>query len=478
MTYDVLIVGAGVVGALTARELSRYDLNVALLERTNDVAMGASKANSGIVHGGFDPVPGTKMAELNVKGTAMMAKLCDELDVPYKNNGSFVLAFSEPEMETVKVLYDRGIANKVPGLSILSGDEVRAMEPNVSKEVVGALYCSSSGIVCPHELTTSAAANAVANGVDFFRNAEVRCIRYVDGTFFVDTPVSVFKAKIVINAAGVFSDKVAAMIGDDSITVRPRKGEYYLLDRAVGDVVSATIFQCPTKMGKGVLVSPTVDGNLLIGPTAEDNDDKLDVSTSTAGLKAVRTLAPKSVPCVSVRDSITSFTGVRAHATTSSDFIIGSSAVNKYFVNVAGIESPGLSSSPAIAEYVADIVKDLLGGVKPNECFDPVRAKIFRFRHATDEERQAAFEKDPAYGRIICRCESVTEGEIIDAIRAPAGARDVDGVKRRTRAGMGRCQGGFCGSKVLEILSRELGIPLNEVTKFGGESRILYNETK
>lgn len=477
MCYDVAIVGAGVIGALTARELSKYNLKTVLLEASNDVAMGASKANSGIVHGGFDAKPGTLKAELNVRGCAMMGEVCADLSVPYKKNGSLVVAFSEEEMETVKELYDRGIANGVPDMKILNKEELKALEPNLSDEVFGALDAESAGIVCPYELTIAATENAVVNGVEFIRNFRVEKIDFDGSVFTVKASDSEIKTRYIINAAGAHSDDVARMIGDDCVKLVMRRGEYFILDKAVGNMVSHTIFQCPTKMGKGILVSPTVDGNLLIGPTAEDVDCKDDTCTTSTGLNTIKTFAVKSCPAVSARNAITSFTGLRAHP-VNDDFILGPSKVNSQFIHASGIESPGLTSAPAIAEYLTDIIIKAIGNVEANEQFNGQREDVFRFRHATDAEKEAAIAKNPAYGRIICRCETITEGEIIDAIKAPAGARDVDGVKRRTRAGMGRCQGGFCGSKVVEILARELGCEVNEITKFGGSSNILFDKTK
>ena len=477
MCYDVAIIGAGVIGALTARELSKYNLKTVLIEATNDVAMGASKANSGIVHAGFDAKPGTLKAQLNVKGCAMMEGVCKDLSVPYKKNGSLVVAFSDEEMETVNELYARGIANGVSELSVLSKDELKALEPNLSDEVFGALKASSAGIVCPYELTIAATENAVTNGVEFIRNFRVNAICFDDGVFTVSSPAGEIKAKYIVDAAGAHSDDIARLIGDDCVNLVMRRGEYFILDKTVGDMVSHTIFQCPSKMGKGILVSPTVDGNLLIGPTAEDIDDKTDKSTTLNGFNVIKTFAVKSCPAVSTRNAITSFTGLRAHP-VNDDFILGPSKVNAQFIHASGIESPGLTSAPAIAEYLTDVIVSAIGEVEDNSSFNGIREDVFRFRHATDEEKAAAIAKNPAYGRIICRCETITEGEIIDAIKAPAGARDVDGVKRRTRAGMGRCQGGFCGSKVVEILARELGCEINDITKFGDGSNILFDKTK
>ena len=475
--YDIAIVGAGVTGAMTARELSRYNLRIALLEKCNDVAMGATKANSGIVHAGFDAAEGSLMAKMNVEGCALMPETCKKLHVPYVNNGSLVVAFSDDEMKHLEVLLERGKKNGVPEISIISKEELLKKEPNLSPESFGALYAPTAGIVCPYELTIAAAECAVSNGVEFIRNCEVKAVKTTDDCLVLDTTQGKIEAKYVINAAGVFSDDLARMAGDDTISITARKGEYFLLDRAVGNTVSHTIFQCPSKMGKGILVSPTVDGNLLVGPTAEDIDDKTNVATSNSGLNDVRKYAIKSVPSVNTRNAITSFTGLRAHA-AAHEFLIGVSEKNSRLINAAGIESPGLSSAPAIAKYIGEIVKGVFGGLEEKADYDDTREAPVRFRHMTDEERAELIKKNPAYGRIICRCETITEGEIIDAIKAPAGARDVDGVKRRTRAGMGRCQGGFCGSKVVEILARELGCEINEITKFGGNSNILYERTK
>lgn len=476
MKYDVAVVGAGVVGALISRELSKYDIRVALLEKCNDVAMGTTKANSAIVHGGFDAANGTLKAKLNVRGTELMPKLCADMAVPYRNNGSLVLAFSEEEMEHVRTLYERGVKNGVPKLSVLDKAQVKALEPHVSDEVVGALLSETAGIVCPYELTIAATEVAVTNGVEFIRNCAVEAINVTADGFLLATTQGEIPAKYVVNAAGIHTDDIARMIGDDSISLVARKGEYYLLDKSFGFMADHTIFQCPNKMGKGVLVTPTVDGNLLIGPSALDVEDKEDVDTTPQGLEFIVEKAKKSVPTLNIRGAITSFAGMRAHPVTD-DFIIGFSAKNDCFLNVAGIESPGLSAAPAIAEMVAGLLKEKADWQEKKDCVLTRKAPV-RFRHMTKFEREALIAKNKAYGRIICRCETITEGEILDAIHAPAGARDVDGVKRRTRAGMGRCQGGFCGSKVVEILSRELNMPMNEITKFGGNSKILFEKTK
>lgn len=476
MQYDVVVIGAGVVGALISLELSKKDIRVAMLDKCNDVAMGTTKANSAIVHGGFDAANGTLKAKLNVRGTALMPQLCADLAVPYRNNGSLVLAFSEEEMEHVHTLYERGQKNGVPRLSVIDKAAVKAMEPHVSDEVVGALLSETAGIVCPYELTIAATEVAVTNGVEFLRNCAVESIQANNDGFVLSTTCGEIEASYVINAAGVHADDVARMIGDDSITIIARKGEYYLLDKSYGYIADHTLFQCPTKMGKGVLVTPTVDGNLLIGPSALDVEDKDDVDTTAEGLSFILEKAKKTVPELNTRGAITSFAGMRAHPLTD-DFIIGFSEKNDRFLNVAGIESPGLSAAPAIAEMVRDLLTEK-AALSEKAQYKTKRTPPVRFRHMTKAEREALIAKNKAYGRVICRCETITEGEILDAIHAPAGARDVDGVKRRTRAGMGRCQGGFCGSKVLEILARELNVPMNDITKFGGASKILFDKTK
>ncbi len=476
MNYDVIVIGAGVTGALITRELSKYDLKVALVEKCNDMAMGTTKANSAIVHAGFDAVPGTLKAKFNVEGTALMPDVCKQLSVPFKAIGSLVVAFCDEEMKTLENLLERGKQNGVSGLEIFDSQKLHNKEPNINPDAVGALYAPTAGIVCPYELTIAAVENAVENGAVFIRNFEVKSIEYDDGGFTVSDGKDKIVSKYVINSAGVFCDEIAAMIGDNSLHTIARKGEYMLCDKSLGSTVKHVIFQCPNKMGKGVLVTPTVDGNLLIGPSAIDIDDKENTDTTSSTLASVLNTAKKSVPTLTTREVITSFAGLRAHL-ESDDFVIEKSGANEKFINVAGIESPGLSSAPAIGRYVADMAAGELGAAQKSD-FNPIRKAPVRFRRLSNEERKALVEKNPAYGRIICRCETVTEGEILDAIHAPAGARDVDGVKRRTRAGMGRCQGGFCGSKVVEILARELGTELNEITKFGRDSKIIYERTK
>lgn len=478
MVYDVAVIGAGVIGSLISMELSHYKLNTVILEKFNDVAMGTTKANSAIVHAGFDAKPGTLKAKLNVEGTRLMPETCERLHVPFKNIGSVVVAFDEKQLETVNELYERGIKNGVPDMKVLNREELREMEPHINEIACGALYAKTAGIVCPYQLAIAAAENAVLNGTDIKLNFAVDSIEYIDGVFTLKCGNKSVQAKYVINAAGIYSGQIASLIGDNSIEIIFLKGEYMLMDKNMGHLANTVIFQCPSEMGKGILVTDTVDGNLLIGPSSIDiGSVDYDVTTNADVLDSVLASAKFSVPEVNTRNVITSFAGLRAHS-PKDDFIIEPSKANGRFINVAGIESPGLSAAPAIGIYVKDMLLEVMGGAEKKESFEPSRKAPVRFNELSNEERKALIEKDKRYGRIICRCETVTEGEILDAIHSPIPAKDIDAVKRRTRAGMGRCQGGFCGSKVLELIARENGMEPDEVTKFGRNSKILVGKSK
>ena len=473
---DVAIIGAGVVGGFIARELSKYDLSVCILERMPDVAMGATRANSAIVHAGFDAKEGSLKARFNVRGSEMMEDACRELGVKYNRCGSLVVGFNDEDAKTLEGLLERGKKNGVKGLSLLHGDEIFAIEKNVGKSVKHALLAETGAIVCPYELCMAAIGNAMDNGAELKVNFEVSEIKENgNGYTVVSASGEELYAKVVINCAGVYSDKIAKMAGDNSFTVNPRRGEYMLLDKTCGALVSRTIFRCPTKMGKGILVSPTVDGNLLLGPTAEDIDDKESTVTTAEGLGQVRALAGEQVEGVMFGKVITSFSGLRATGSTG-DFIINTPKKN--FINVAGIESPGLTSAPAIAPYVCDMLRDMGITLTAKASFDPVRRPAHWFGALSDEEKNEIIKQRPEFGKIVCRCELVTEGEIVDAIRTNPKPMDVDGVKRRTRATMGRCQGGFCSPYIVEILARERGIDVLEVTKSGGKSFINVARTK
>ena len=473
--YDVAIIGGGVVGGLIARELSRYRLSVVILEKEHDVAVGASKANSGIVHAGFDAVCGTLKARLNVKGCEMMKKVTDELGVAYKNNGSIVIADSEESLEIVRSLYERGVKNGVPDLRVLSEKELHEMLPMVNG--IGALWAPSAGIVCPYGLTVAAIGNAMDNGAELLREFAVDRIEKTDGAFRVFAGEKSVEARFVVNAAGVYSDEIARLVGDDYFKITPRAGEYILLDKDAGTLFEPTVFGAPSKMGKGVLVSPTVHGNMLLGPTATDIEDKSGTKTTKEGLDKVLACVKAMVNGVPTYKAITSFCGLRSTG-DKGDFIIEESPSVKGFLHVAGIESPGLSSSPAIAEYVAELLSDMGLALEKKDDFNPCRESVERFKDLPNEQKNEIIKRDSRYGHIVCRCEGITEGEIVDAIHRNPGATDVDGVKRRTRSGMGRCQGGFCMPVVAEILARELGINQTDVTKCGSGSEILTGKTK
>lgn len=476
--YDVVVIGGGVVGGLIARELSRYQLKICVLEKAHDVAMGATKANSAIVHAGYDAREGSLKAKLNVRGSEMMEQVCAELGVKYRRNGSLVIGFTDEDRETVKTLVARGIHNGVKGVRLVEKEELKALEPRISEKAVCALYAPTGAIVCPYELCIAAIGNAMDNGAELKCGFEVTDIRREGGAYTItDANGETVTATYIVNAAGVFADAIARMVGDDSFSIHPRRGEYILLDKECGQTVEHTIFRTPSKMGKGILVTPTVDGNLLLGPTSVDMEDKEDTSTTPEGLARVMKECGENIEGglpVGGR-SITSFCGLRAVGSTG-DFIINSNVTN--VINVAGIESPGLSSAPAIALYVRDLLAESGLSLVERSDFDPIRAPKHAFREASPAEKNEIIRRDPSYGRIICRCETISEGEILDAIRSNPPAHDIDGVKRRTRAGMGRCQGGFCGPYVMELIAREQGIPFEQVTKAGGDSVMVFGRTK
>ena len=449
--YDAVVIGAGVTGSAIARELSRYQAEICVLEKGEDVCTGTSKANSAIVHGGFDAKTGSLKAKMNVLGNRMMTQVAEELDVPFRRNGAFVLCFDENDMPALNELYARGVANGVENLKILTGDEAREMEPALSDTVVAALFCPSSGIVCPFELTLGFAENAEKNGVEFKFECGVQNIRRENDLYILETEQGEIETRAVINAAGVHADEIHDMLLPHAFTITPRRGEYCLCDKNAGNLVDKTIFQLPTKLGKGILVTPTVHGNLLLGPTAENIEDREDTATTQSGLAFVLEKAGRG------------------------DFILEESAPN--FFEAAGIESPGLTSAPAIGVYMAEMAAKALGLTK-KESFDPIRHGVVHLNSLSVEERAEKIRENPLYGSIVCRCETISEGEIVDAIRRPLGAKTLDGVKRRTRAGMGRCQAGFCSPRVMDILARELNLPLTAIRKNEKGSEIVFGKTK
>lgn len=479
MKTDIVIVGGGIVGCAIARELSRYEASVLVIEEREDLARGASGANSGIVHAGYDPEPGTLMAKYNVKGCAMYPELSEKLHFPYRNVGSYVLAFSEKEMDSVRELYERGLVNGVPGMEIISGDKVRELDPNVSPEVVGALLANSAGIVSPYEATIAFAENAADNGAVFKLSEKVTAISKTENGFTVTTDKDSYEAKVVINCAGRMCGKVSAMAGGEEFKVVERKGEYTLYDRNLGGYVNKVCFQCPNEDGKGILVTPTAEGNLLLGPNSIPlSDEELgDTSTTAGGQAQIYAQGLKTCPKLPFGGAITGFAGVRA--VSGKDFIIGPSKLVKGLVQVAGICSPGLTSAPAIAEDVAVMALTEAGMeiVKKADFIDE-REGIPSVREMDWASREALCREDADYGKIVCRCETVTEGQIRKALRSPVPVYTIDGVKRRTRAGMGRCQGSFCTPRVMQIISEESGIPFDQIRKAGEKTVIAQGSLK
>lgn len=471
---DVAIIGCGVTGAAVACQLAKKQVSVLILEAENDVSMGTTKANSAILHAGYDPEPGTSMARLNVRGSALAKEICAALDVPYKQTGSFVVAFGPEQEKTLRRLYENGIANGVPGLELISGEKARALEPNLSPEITAALHAPSAAIVSPWEFALAMAENAVQNGAELQLETRVTGLAPTEGGWKIETTKGEFEARFVVNAAGVDAGRVHALAAPENFVTKPCRGEYYLLDKSAGNTVGRVIFQCPTAAGKGVLVAPTVHGNLIVGPNAQDVADSADTATTAMGLAQVAQSARKSVPGVDLSACIRNFAGIRAN-TDRPDFVIQWAAPG--LLDLAGMKSPGLSAAAAVGEEAAALLQraGLVLEDKPN----PVTTrKRIRFKELPGEEKAALIAREPSYGRVICRCETVTEGEIIAACHTPIPPRSIDGVKRRVGAGMGRCQGGFCGPRVMEILSRELGKSPLEIPQEGAASILLTGRTK
>lgn len=477
MKYDVLIAGAGVIGGMVARELSKYQLSVCLLEKENDVAMGATKANSGIIHGGYDPEPNTLKAQMNTQGVGLLYEAAEQLHVPYRQNGSMICAFGADQEAAIHELYERGLTNGISEMKVISGEEARKLEPNLSEEITLVLHVPTAGIICPYKLTIAAVGNAMDNGVELKRNFEIVAIEKKEHFTVQSASGETVEGTYLINCAGCYSDKIAAMAGDCDFAIIPRSGEYLLLDRAEGDTVSHTIFQVPTKEGKGILVTPTADGNLLTGPTAMVVDTPEDTELTKEGIDTIIRLAKKSVPGINFRQVITSFAGVRS-SEKKGDFIIEASSKVKNLVQAAAIDSPGLTSSVAIARRVVEILSEqgLLLTAKEGWCGQ--RENMEAFHDMTDEQKDAYIKKNPEFGKIICRCERISEGEIRRAITQNPPAMDMDGVKRRTRTGMGRCQGGFCSPYVMKMIAQENGIAEQDVTKKGRASHMLVGRIK
>lgn len=478
--FDVAVIGTGVIGTTIARELSRYQMKVVMIEKESDVATGTTKANSAIIHAGFDAPAYSNKGKFNAAGNQMFDKLCEELSVAFKRIGSLVLAFTEEDLHTLEELKANGDALGVPGLEILNQAQIRAMEPHVADEVIAGLYAPSAGIIEPWELAMASAENAVDNGAEILFDFEVSHIDTLEDHFNLQAKDGrLIMTKRIVNAAGVYADAVYRLVNENAeFRIHPRRGQYYLLDKTANGLVNHVLFPCPTKMGKGILVVPTVDGNILIGPDSEDLEEvnKEALDTTAQRMTLIKQEAGRLCKEIPYRETITTFAGLRAEP-TGGDFIIGESSV-KGFYNVAGMKSPGLSSAPAIAVEITRQVTEGLGISELKADFNPIRRPRIKMAHMSDEEKQALIDKDPRFGRIICRCEMITEGEIIDTVHRSVGARTVNGVKRRIRPGAGRCQGGFCGPRVVEIISRELGIDMLDVQQEGPDSKILVSETK
>ena len=473
---DVVVIGGGIVGAAVARELSRYQLDIVLLEAETDIAMGTSKANSAILHAGFDAKPTCWKARLNVLGNALYRQLQDELKLHIEWTGSLVVAKDSVDMAVLEELLVRGQQNGVNGLALLGRDEVLAREPNLASDITGALWAPTAGIICPFGATFAFADNAIRNGATLLRETPALDIVVENGSVAgVRTPQGVINTKFVVNAAGVRADDIARLAGDESFTIQARKGEYILFDRSVRNLVNSVIFPAPSKISKGILIAPTVHGNLFIGPDAQNIDDKTDIAATGNGMDRVITGARRLVPNLPLQAAITQFSGLRA-AAEDGDFILRESEAARGLVHAAGIQSPGLTAAPAIAQVVSALLKE--AGLKLSEKrdFNPANPLKPAFQELSWEQRSSLIASNPLYGRVICRCETVTEAEIVAAIHSPCGARTVDGVKRRVRAGSGRCQGGFCGPRVTAILARELNIPMTEVRKDSIDSRLFFDK--
>lgn len=480
--YDIVIIGAGVAGCFMARELARYNVRILLLDKENDVGNATSMANSAIIHSGYDAKAGYKKAEFNAIGNKMFDKICEELDVEFDRCGSIVVGFDDEDEKTIASLYENGLKNDVPSMKILSGDEVRELEPNISQKVTVGLLAESAGIISPFSLCVALAEVAIENGAEMQLETEVVGIEKDGENYIVKTNKQDFKTRYIINAAGVYTDKIHDMVGEPYFKIRARKGNYYLFDKNAGNLVSRVIFQCPSSAGKGVLITPTVHGNVLVGPNSEYVDDKDDVSTTSQELEYVRRVSSKTIENIPFNQNIRVFAGLRANS-DKNDFIIEESPSSKGFINIAGFESPGLSSIPAVADNVVELFKNIVtrdGSIKLSlkPDYNPRRRRVVRFSELSVNEKIEKIKENSDYGRVICRCEMATEAEIIDAIHRKAGARSLKAIKKRARPGSGRCQGGFCAPRVQEILARELGKKIEEIPYDSSKSFVLTGKTK
>lgn len=475
--YDFIIIGAGIVGTNIARELSKYPFKTLVLEKENDVANHQTVANSAIIHSGHDPIEGSLKAILSVKGNALYEELEHELNIPILRTGAFVLAHDEEEEKMLEELKIRANHNGVPTSTILDGDTARKLEPNMSDSVTKVLSLPTTKVTYPWEVAFACLENAMKNGVEFRKNQEVTNITYEKDHFIVETN---FKEKIetknVISASGIFSDHIAHMIEKDvPYTIKPRRGEYYVLDRRVKGYLERILYPLPTAKGKGVLLVPQVHGNILVGPTSVEQLEKVRTNTTPDGMKQIKEDASKLAKNIPFDKTIRTFSGIRA-GSTYKDFYIQESKEYKGFFHVAGIDSPGLTAAPAIARYLVDEV--IKPNVSPKENYDPKREKKIFFYTLSEEEQKKKIKENPLYGNIVCKCEKITEVEIMEAIHGPLGNDTIKGIKKRARAGSGLCQGGYCENTVLKIIARETDQPLDKINYYGKDTPILWKETK
>lgn len=480
VNYDVIIIGGGITGTGIAHELAKYDIKTALFERGMDVGIGATKGNGGVVHPGYDPHPGTLKAKLNPVGARMYPKLAKELGFDIRHTGTLVVAYSDQDLKKVDELLDNARVNGVEQVEKINAEQLQNREPFISHDALGALLAHTTTMIDPFEVAIAFAENAQDNGVDILTSHEVRGIsKDEDGCFTVETAAGTYRSRYIVDAAGVHADDVAAMAGIHEYKVQGRHGNICVLDKELPTPVGTVMFPCPGPNTKGIALIPTVSGNTLIGSTATMREDKEDVSNDAAGINELIAGAHLLVPKMDVSKIIRTFAGQRPVALDNdNDFYIAESETIPGFIHAAGIQSPGAASSPAIAEYVRDLLANAGLDLKVKANYNPYREKAPDFSKLSVEEQDALILKNPAYGRIVCRCETVTEGEIIAAIHEGIGAKTVEAVKRRTRAGMGRCQSGFCQYRVMQILARELGIPEEEVRFEEKDSRVLFGKLK
>ncbi len=475
---DVVIIGGGVSGCGIARELSKYEGDILVVEKASDICEGTTKSNNGMIHSGYDTKPGSLKARLGVKGNALYSKWAEELQFQFKRTGSFVCGFDAADMETIQSLYENGVKNEVPGVEVITGDRAREIEPNLSDEIIGALWTPTAGYVEPYEVALALAENAVDNGTKFLLDTEVlEVLKSEDTVYGVVTNRGIIHTRVVINAAGLYADEIAKMAGDECYSIHPRRGTLAILDKENKGKLHTFAGKAPSNYTKGGGPQETPEGTLIWGPSAKEVIDKEDLSVDQDDLKFILDKGLELTKNIATDSVITYFSGNRA-ATFNEDFVIENSKVVKGLIHVAGIQSPGLAASPAIAQYVEALYLEQRPDTVLKEDYNPIRLPEKPMRECNDLERMIKIQKNPLYGKVVCRCETVTEGEIVDAIHGKIPARTVDAIKRRTRAGMGRCQSGFCGSRVLEILSRELGISKSEITLKGQGSEILMKPTR